>query len=152
MIVLLLALAVGAAHAEESGSCYTAMTPATIVLPDGSVHAQGELRICMTRRLSPVEWLDVTSVDGNAIGAFRGGDSLIERGVEPPPEFVFLKRPDGSLRLFGFITSDREGARLHNLLPMASLVDVSIVEVEDVDLGGLSKGSINAAHRRARRS
>ena len=150
IIIVGLALAAGAAEAEESGSCYGAMTPASIVLPDGSVHAQGELRVCMTRRLSPVEWINVISVNGDAIGAFRGGDGAIERGLDPhQPEFVFLKRPDASLQLFGFITSDRHGARLHNLLRRARLDDVTLVAV---DMGGLSEGSSDATHRRARRS
>jgi hypothetical protein len=121
IVVRLLVFGVGAAHGEELADCYRATIPAPMVLPDGSLHPAGELRICTTRRLSPVEWLHVTYVGGGAVGAFRGRDTVIERGVEPrEPEFVFLRGFDGSLRLFGFTTSTPRGARLHKLIPVAS--------------------------------
>lgn len=134
MITALLALGARPVRAEESGGCYRATIPASIVLPDGLMHSRGELRVCMTQRLSPVEWLHVTYVGGGAIGAFRARDSLIERALDPSqPEFVFLKEPDGALRLFGFITSDSAGTRLHNFLPMSRLGSDSIVESKPRD-------------------
>jgi len=131
IVIGLVVFGAGATHGAALSSCYRAAIPAPIVLPDGSMHPEGELRICTTRRLSPVESLHVMYVGGGAIGAFRGRDTLIERGSEPPqPEFVFLPRSDGSLRLFGFITSDPKGTRLHKLIPVASLRGESIVDTK----------------------
>jgi hypothetical protein len=122
IVARLFVFGAGATHADELAGCYRATIPAPIVLPDGSEHPEGDLRICTTRQLSPVEWLHVMYIGGGAIGAFRGRDTVIERGIEPrPPEFVFLRGSDGSLRLFGFTTSAPSGARLHKLIPVAGL-------------------------------
>jgi len=115
---LLLAVAVagvvlltgGTAVAGQSGRCYTAEIATTIVLPDGSTHAPGKLRFCLTRRHSPVEFMHHTSVDGNAIGLFRSRVGSSE-GLDNQSYafFIFSKRDDGALELQGFAHPRRDG-------------------------------------------
>jgi hypothetical protein len=96
--------------AGKSGRCFTAEVTASIVLPDGSLHAPGKLKFCLTRKHSPVEALHHTSVDGNAIGLFRSRMGSSEGlGGETSAFFVFSKRNDGALELQGFAHPTRDG-------------------------------------------
>jgi hypothetical protein len=64
-----------AALAGERAHCITADIPQPVVLPDGSVHEPGSMRICLKRSYSPVAGLHEVSV-GNTM------EMLISR-VEP---------------------------------------------------------------------
>jgi hypothetical protein len=100
----------GTTVAGKSGRCFTAEVTASIVLPDGSLHAPGKLKFCLTRKHSPVEALHHTSVDGNAIGLFRSRMGSSEGlGGETSAFFVFSKRNDGALELQGFAHPTRDG-------------------------------------------
>jgi hypothetical protein len=103
-------LAGGATEAGSSGRCYTAELAAPVVLPDGSTHAPGTLRFCLTRLHSPIEAMHHTSMDGLAIGLFRSRIGVSE-GIDDPPSafFVFTQRGDGALELEGFARPRDDG-------------------------------------------
>lgn len=109
-------LANGLALGGGNGRCYTAEIPAQIVMPDGSEHPAGALKICMTRMHSPVEGLHHTVIDGKPIGLFR---SRLDKGEEldgyTRPFFVFARRDDGALELQGLGLPASEGLTTYRM-------------------------------------
>ena len=71
LIVFLVAAWTPAATAI-TGRCVVADVPAPVVLPDGSVHPAGPLRLCLERNLNPVAELHQISVGGGPQGLFVG--------------------------------------------------------------------------------
>lgn len=109
-----LALAIGLAHAETRG-CYKANVPGPMVLPDGSVHAQGVLRVCADRRISPVSTLHRSYVDGHPAGMFMSVPREIEDSVESgSAQLVFVKEDD-ALHLLGYVVSGRDGTTFYEM-------------------------------------
>jgi len=100
--------------AAETGRCYTADVPAPIVLPDGKVYDAGLLRICMRSKLSPVEGLHETSVDGNLIGGFRSRLGTSE-ATGDGAFFVFSRTAGGELILEGYAVSQGNRLRTYTL-------------------------------------
>jgi hypothetical protein len=102
MLVGVLMLAGTVAAAEDR--CYTAEIPGTMVLPDGSKHAPGVLRICPDRDISPVSKLHRTDVDGRAVGMFLSVSRAIEDSVaEGSAQFVFKRDNGDDLNLIGYV-------------------------------------------------
>lgn len=99
--VLIVALLVVAPAAAGRGDCINAFIDETIVLPDGSLHPPGTLRICLVQ--PGVGGLHKTSVDGRTIGVFQ---SLYRATPAPPedprPVMVFRRDPRGGLVLLGY--------------------------------------------------
>jgi hypothetical protein len=54
----------------EPRVCVRAETPGPIVLPDGSTHDAGSIRLCLHQRHSPVAGLHRAYVNGYAVGMF----------------------------------------------------------------------------------
>jgi hypothetical protein len=91
------------AVASEVGRCVTADIPSDIVLPDGSLHAAGPLRICLSVDYNPVSGLHKTYVDGKLQGLF------VSRRIESEdvdsrqdPYIQFHRMPSGELFLRGY--------------------------------------------------
>ena len=107
-------LLAGVAMAAETGRCYTAEVPAPIILPNGDEYDAGKLRICMKIKLSPVEGLHETSVDGHPIGGFRSrlGTSEATGGGT---YFVFSRAAGGRLVLEGYAVSQGDRLRTYYL-------------------------------------
>jgi len=107
-------LAVTAATAENR--CYTAEVPETMVLPDGSEHAPGALRICADRVISPVSSLQRISVDGRPIGMFLSQPRAIEESVESGTAWFMFQRTEGDeLDLVGYFVNARNGTTLYEI-------------------------------------
>jgi hypothetical protein len=118
LIVGSLILLAGVAMAAETGRCYTAEVPAPIVLPNGGEYDAGELRICMKIKLSPVEGLHETSVDGHPIGGFRSRLGTSEAADDRPAGdafFVFSRAAGGRLVLEGYAVSQGNRLRTYHL-------------------------------------
>jgi hypothetical protein len=92
------------AAAQGSGDCLQAEVPTPMVLPDGSEHPAGSLRICMSKNYSPVSGLHKTSVDGRVIGLFRSrqGVSEAEFTGRNDPFVLFHRGENDHLVLVGF--------------------------------------------------
>ena len=118
LTIVALTLVGGVAAAGELGRCYTATLPSGVVLPDGSTHAPGSLKICLSREYSPVTGLHATYVDGRPIGLFQAR----ARGAEAPadsedPFFLFLRNANGELVLQGYAVPDGERLCAFNMAP-----------------------------------
>jgi hypothetical protein len=100
----LLAVAPGAAHAESR--CLTAEVPMPVVLPDGSVHDSGAVRLCVTGRLNPVADFHKIQFEGRAIGEYAGRkiDSEAPLGR---PYMIFHRSANGELILIGYARPPR---------------------------------------------
>ena len=61
-----------------SGDCFSVVVPAQVVLPDGSVHLPGALRLCFERQLNPVAEMQEISVAGMKQGLFVAKIALAE--------------------------------------------------------------------------
>lgn len=104
-----------AAWSGGSGRCISTSVPDTMVLPDGSVHPAGQLRICYTRAFSPVAGLHETYVNGQPVGRFVSRTGQGEAGSEAEgPFFVFSRNTRGALVLEGY--ADPVGNRLNTYL------------------------------------
>ncbi len=102
-LMLIGTLLLTATVAVAEGRCYTAEVPQTMVLPDGSTHAPGLLRICLGRTLSPVSILHRTDVGGRPMGMFLSVPRDIEVSVEEgKAQFIFKRNARGELALVGY--------------------------------------------------
>ncbi|NIM61677.1 MAG: hypothetical protein GTO30_08490 [Acidobacteria bacterium] len=74
-----------------------------MVLPDGSKHEPGTLRLCMERTISPVSMLHRGDVAGRPIGMFASAPREIETTVEEgSAHFFFQRNGDEDLALIGY--------------------------------------------------
>jgi len=98
------------AVAGDQERCVRAELPRSVVLPDGTVHAPGLLRICMARRYSPVAGLHETWVNGSFAGLFLSRVGQSEGPVERNGAFVFFRRNDADQwELHGYALPDGDG-------------------------------------------
>jgi len=95
-----------AASKAPTGTCLRASIPATVVLPDGSVHPPGDLVLCLERHLSPVAEFQKISVAGAAQGLFAGRPAKIESDVARP-FLVFHRADNDEWILVGFVRPAR---------------------------------------------
>ena len=111
---LAILLPFAAARAESPGRCIRAEVPAPMVLPDGSSHPAGVIRICLSRAYSPVAGLHETQVNGESIGMFLSqvGES---EGNGGEPFFVFYRNVSDELVLQGYALPAGERLRTYHL-------------------------------------
>jgi hypothetical protein len=114
--LILAALALpGMTPAQETGRCYKADVPAPMILPDGSEHGPGRLKLCLIGK-GPVDGLHKTYVDGIPIGEFRSRRGTSEgRGEAVEAFFVFLRGVDGRLLLEGYAVASGEKLRTYHM-------------------------------------
>jgi hypothetical protein len=110
----MLALPAAVPAADETGDCVQAFVDESMVLPDGSQHPPGTIRICLEMRYSPVAGLHKTSIDGRTIGLFQSRHRLSEGIAEDPTaKLVFRRIPDGGLTLLGYAIPVHERTALY---------------------------------------
>jgi hypothetical protein len=120
LIVTLLQPAV--AQTESRGQCVTAEVPAPMILPDGTAHPRGTLRLCFSEALSPVTGLHRAYVDGRFAGMFvsRRGTSEAP-GEDRNPFLMFARKASGQLELKAYaipLSDDR--LRSYHVGPIVS--------------------------------
>ena len=104
---LLVPVSTGAAG---PGGCISAVIPDAIVLPDGSVHEAGKLRVCYSRDYSPVAGLHQTYINGRAVGMFISQHSATELTSDTDEAFfVFRRTGFGELELEGYAMPNGNG-------------------------------------------
>ena len=96
----------GFAAAGERGRCISADVPAPMVLPDGSIHGAGHLRICFARSYSPVAGLHRTYVNGKSVGLYTSQKGEAEEATDSMPFFVFRRNGLGNYVLEGYAAPD----------------------------------------------
>lgn len=99
-------LATGIALGEGGGDCVSVRMSVTFVLPDGSVHEPGRLRLCVSRRLTPVTDLYAVKVDGCDVGMFPGRRVEVEES-DTRPYLTFLRNGRGEWELIGLTRPPR---------------------------------------------
>jgi hypothetical protein len=106
------------ATAQTTGDCLVAEVPMAMVLPDGSEHDAGDLRICMSHEYSPVAGLHKTSVDGRVIGLFQSRSGYSEAAVDnrSVPLVLFHKDGEDRLILVGFAWPDGQRMRTFRMM------------------------------------
>jgi len=104
------------AQAQQTGRCIRARVDAPIVLPDGSRHPAGALKICASRVHSPVAALHETRIDGRNVGLYPSRTGLNEEtsSSAAEPYLVFQRDAAGDMVLQGYAVP--EGDRMRTFL------------------------------------
>ena len=91
------------ATVQAGGRCVAANIPAAMVLPDGSSHDAGVVRVCLTRTHSPVAGMHKAYVDGHMIGVFISERTQTEGLSEDGrPYLQFIDNGSGEWHLVGY--------------------------------------------------
>jgi hypothetical protein len=119
LLLLIAALAPpSSANPHQARRCVSADVDSPIVLPDGSRHPAGSLKICMSRAHSPVASIHETRVNGSKIGMYPSRTFLNEesgsRYDSRDPYVVFRRDSSGDLVLQGYAVP--EGRRMRTFL------------------------------------
>lgn len=85
------------------GRCVGVRLEAPIVLPDGSVHPAGALRLCDAVAFSPVTTLHAMYVNGQPVGLMASHTRRSEGGGSIQPSVVFERDTRGRLILLGYV-------------------------------------------------
>ncbi len=92
----------GTAVAGPSAVCVVAQVNAPILLPDGSEHPAGSLKLCGGPAFTPVTVFQKAFVDGRAVGYFASRTRAAEAEPGGPPIMTFIKTASGKLALAGY--------------------------------------------------
>jgi hypothetical protein len=109
LAIAVIALTVCAASAGERQHCLRAEIDEIFMLPNGSVHPPAELRLCLTRSLSPVSGAHQTHVDGHSVGYFMSVKTDVTDQAPDStagPYFEFARNEHGELELRGYAWTD----------------------------------------------
>jgi hypothetical protein len=101
-IALTIVLLSAPAFASSGSNCTTASIPEPFMLPDGTEHGAGTLKLCVERRHSPVSHMHETYVDGMAVGLHIGRTNSSEGPATAGSYVMFGRGTDGRLRLLGY--------------------------------------------------
>ena len=132
-IIILLACV---ANAGERRHCVRAEIDENFMLPNGSVHPPGELKLCLIRSMSPVSGAHGTHVNGHSVGYFLSVKMKLaapEQTASTEPYFEFVRNRRGELELRGYAWHD--GSTLLDLGPCVPAVK-GLLGVELHDPGG----------------
>ncbi len=117
LVGLLVLLTAGIAWAGDSGRCHSATVPSEMVLPNGSVHSPGSLKVCAVRTHSPSATQLEVSVDGHpvqlVIGRSGAGENPTAAGR---PFFVFHRNDANQLVLQGLAVPSRGKLRTYAMV------------------------------------
>jgi len=98
-----------------SGVCATATIAEPFVLPDGSRHPAGVLKLCHGGTFSPVSSFHTTFVDRMPVAMFLGHHQTVAPAEDSAYALLFARADDSQLRLIGYTLPSRGGAETHML-------------------------------------
>ena len=111
LVTLVLSAPLAFAGPDRTGTCIHATIPGNVVLPDGEVAVDPELRLCYTKKFSPVTGLHEAYVDGYPIGRFTSVRAISEGNSPAGAALIVLRRgPDKYLTLHAYAV--RAGNRM----------------------------------------
>jgi hypothetical protein len=91
-----------------------------MVLPDGSRHAPGSMRICLTHKASPVTGFHEIRVDGHGKGLFQSRFGASEAMTENGQAFFSFRRAKtGELILEGYAIPAGQRMDVFEIVPAA---------------------------------
>jgi hypothetical protein len=118
VLTLLLFPATGTIWAGDHGRSYSAIVSSEVILPDGSVHPPGSLRIRLSRSYSPVSGLHEIFVNGAPIGMYSSRIGKAEGSAAVrEPFFLFLRNDRNQLMLQGYAVSLGREIRIYEMAP-----------------------------------
>jgi hypothetical protein len=95
--------------AASARVCATAQIDESFVLPDGSMHEPGTLKLCRGTDYNPAISFHSSFVDNMAVGMLLGRSSASEDAGSEQPFLVFFRNDLGQLRLFGYALPGQDG-------------------------------------------
>jgi hypothetical protein len=95
--------------AAEARACATVKIDESFVMPGGSEHAPGMLRLCQGGAFSPSRALHVGYVDGDQVGMLISQRGLSEAPTDDQPFMIFARDHRGRLHLYGLALPCAEG-------------------------------------------
>ena len=113
-VAVVLILAIGPAVASAR-VCATAQIDESFVLPDGSAHEPGALKLCRGTDYNPATTLHSSFVNNMAVGMLFGRSSASESAGNEQPFLVFVRNDLGQLRLFGYALPGEDGMETFRL-------------------------------------
>jgi len=114
-LVALVALAASPAWSQGRGQCAQIETPWPMILPDGSTHEPGPLKLCLQQMYTPSSGLHEIRVNGASIGLFVSRVGTSEQPVEGVPIVVFKRDGTDEHYLVGYAWPDGESMRTYVL-------------------------------------
>ena len=134
LFVAVVVLAVSGPAVAALDGCFSAQVEAPFVLPDGSGHAPGELRVCMVDYANPATGLYVISVDGAPMGRYRARLDRVENGGQADAALLVFARREGAttLELQGVTVAGAGEVKVHDFSRRSR--DVMIRVLTDWDL------------------
>jgi hypothetical protein len=115
-VIAVALLASTIAQAGSSGRCARVEVPAQMILPDGTRHEAGTLRVCETQKLSPVATLHKTFVNGMPVGMFTSRTGTSEGQDHTQPFMVFERNSEGHLALVGLGWPEGDATRTFTMI------------------------------------
>jgi hypothetical protein len=102
--------------AQQRGRCAVTELPGKLVLPDGTVHDAGEVKICFEGWHNPSSGRHVIFVDGKKWGYLLSRSGNSDKSTTQVPVFVFTPRTEHHhVRLLGYAWPDGDGMSVHVL-------------------------------------
>ena len=115
-IVVAVLVASPALIAQQRGRCAVTELPGQLVLPDGTVHDSGEVKICFDGWHNPSSGRHVIFVDGRKWGYLLSRSGESDELTTEVPVFVFTPRSEHNhVRLLGYAWPNGDGMSVHVL-------------------------------------
>ncbi len=116
----------GTALGHPNGRCVSAELPWHFVLPDGTRHAPGELRLCLDRAYTPSTGLHRLYVDGDPTGILMSRSRTSEGGDGDQPFLLFQLSDDRNHVLVAYAWPGRNALRTHQFMKPGKPADTSV--------------------------
>jgi hypothetical protein len=103
--------------AAQPRTCVRAMIEEPFVLPDGSEHPAGLLRICLDRAYSPVAGLHTIVAGDHVAGKFLSRRMKPEGVTSDSPQVAFVRDAAGALWLRGYTLTRGDAVEAYWIAP-----------------------------------
>jgi len=113
-VAAVLVLFIGPA-AASARVCATAQIEESFVLPDGSLHEPGALKLCRGTDYNPATTLHSSYVNNMAVGMLLGRSGASEASGPDQPFLMFVRDDVGQLRLSGYALPSQDGMETYRL-------------------------------------
>jgi hypothetical protein len=119
LVIFAATVALAGSALAATDACVSANVPGPIVLPDGTFYPAGQIRICLTERLSPVAGLHETSIGGIPVGMFLSRSNRTEASPsdQPEPVFQFMRTERGVWILTAYSIAEGKRVVVYQLRP-----------------------------------
>ena len=103
------------AWSADRGQCALIEAPFPMILPDGSTHEAGSLKLCLQQMWTPASGMHEIVVNGKSIGVFMSRVGTSEEPAEGMPVVVFQRNGTEEYTLVGYAWPDGDFMRTYVL-------------------------------------